>query len=237
MGKVIMSGIVPQLTAPVTGTPISELAVGSVVKLNVDGVATEFLIVHQGLPSSMYDTSCDGAWLLMKDCYEKRAWSSFNKYEESAIDTYLNGDFLNLFDSDTQELIKQVKIPYHKGYGNSGAVSSGANGLSTKIFLLGCYEVGFRWVQSSNFKQDGDKLDFFELDIGTSAANKRRAYLDDANIEWWLRTPYTTNNAFVCCVNNAGGFYFTSSGNTYGIRPAFILPSDTLISNTGEVIA
>lgn len=52
------------------GTPFGELAVGSIVKLNVDGAATEFLIVHQGnSDESIYDASCDEMRLLMKDIY------------------------------------------------------------------------------------------------------------------------------------------------------------------------
>lgn len=47
--------------------PISALAVGSSVFCNVNGVKTEFVVVHQGKPSDMYDDSCNGAWLLMKD--------------------------------------------------------------------------------------------------------------------------------------------------------------------------
>lgn len=35
-------------------------AVGSIVKLNVNGAAKEFIVVHQGKPSSLYDESCDG---------------------------------------------------------------------------------------------------------------------------------------------------------------------------------
>ena len=48
---------------------ISTLAVGSSVYLNVGGVRKEFLVVHQGKPSSLYDSSCNGTWLLMKDIY------------------------------------------------------------------------------------------------------------------------------------------------------------------------
>ena len=44
-------------------------AVGSIVKLKVGGTAKEFLVGHQGKPSSMYDESCDGTWLLMKDSF------------------------------------------------------------------------------------------------------------------------------------------------------------------------
>ena len=46
---------------------LSSKAVGSIVKLNVGGVAKNFIVVHQGRPSSLYDTSCDGTWLLMEE--------------------------------------------------------------------------------------------------------------------------------------------------------------------------
>ena len=52
---------------------LSTKAVGSTVKLKVDGALKEFLVVHQGKPSSIYDDSCNGTWLLMKDCYVSRA--------------------------------------------------------------------------------------------------------------------------------------------------------------------
>lgn len=45
-------------------------AVGSIVKIKVNGAAKDFIIVHQGKPSSVYDDSCNGTWLLMKDIYE-----------------------------------------------------------------------------------------------------------------------------------------------------------------------
>lgn len=36
-------------------------AVGSIVKLKVGGTAKEFIVVHQGKPSSLYDESCNGS--------------------------------------------------------------------------------------------------------------------------------------------------------------------------------
>ena len=124
---------------------ISTLAVGSSVYLNVGGVRKEFLVVHQGLPSSMYDASCNGTWLLMKDIYENRKWhsSNVNKYETSDINTYLNGPFFNLFDSNIKDAIKQVKLPYRKGGGSGGTTQQGANGLPCKIFLLSAPEVHY----------------------------------------------------------------------------------------------
>ena len=37
-------------------------AVGSIVKIEVKQEEREFIIVHQGKPSSLYDESCDGTW-------------------------------------------------------------------------------------------------------------------------------------------------------------------------------
>ena len=171
---------------------LSTKAVGSTVKLKVNGTAKEFIVVHQGKPSSLYDDSCNGTWLLMKDIYENRVWQSgnINKYESSDIHTYLNNTFLNLFESNIRDAIKQVKIPYRKNGGSGGTDQSGANGLSAKIFLLSGYEVGFTTSDNSYFPVDGAKLSYFESGTGSSALNKRIAYLNGSAASWWLRSPY-----------------------------------------------
>lgn len=115
-------------------------AVGSIVKIKVNGAAKDFIIVHQGKPSSVYDDSCNGTWLLMKDIYEKRQWNSSNTndYANSTIHSYLNSTFLNLLEPNIKRAIKQVKLPYRKGSGSSETVTSGSNGLSAKIFPAQC---------------------------------------------------------------------------------------------------
>ena len=203
-------------------------AVGSTVKLNVNGAAREFLIVHQGKPSSIYDNSCDGTWLLMKDCYESRQWHSSNNndYENSTIDSYLNSTFLNLFDANIRNAIKQVKIPYRKGAGYSTTVTSGASGLSVKIFLLSGYEVGWTTSDSSYFPADGAKLDYFLSGNGSSAQSKRVANLNGSAVYWWLRSPF--------CGSGGVWDYFSCSLSN-GIRPALILPSSLLVSDDGSI--
>lgn len=208
-------------------------AVGSIVKLKVGGVAKEFIVVHKGLPSSLYDSSCEGVWLLMKDIYELRVWhsSNVNKYESSDIHAYLNNTFLNLFDSNIKNAIKQVKIPYRKNGGQSGADQSGANGLSTKIFLLSGYEVGIGGA--SYVPQDGAKLDYFNQNTGTDS--KRIAYLNGSAAFWWLRSQSTNRTNVVWYISDNGdygGGYVTS---LYGIRPALVLPPDMEVDSSGNV--
>lgn len=216
---------------------LSTKAVGSTVKLKVNGTAKEFIVVHQGKPSSLYDNSCDGTWLLMKDIYENRQWhsSNVNNLENSTIHSYLNGTFLNLFESNIRDAIKQVKLPYRKNGGSGGSDQSGANGLLCKIFLLSGYEIGFTTSDNSYFPVDGAKLSYFEAGTGSSALNKRIAYLNGSAALWWLRSPYTYYTNYVWVVNSGGVCYRHSASNSDGIRPALILPSTLLVSDDGTV--
>lgn len=211
-----------QIKEKYTKTTIGTLAVGKTITLNVSGTPKEFIVVHQGKPSDMYDDSCSGTWLLMKDCYESRKWhsSNSNSYKASTIHSYLNSTFLNLFDSNIKDAIKQVKIPYVNGTGNS-AVGSGANGLSAKIFLLSGYEVGIGGA--SDVPQDGAKLDYFNQNTGTDS--KRIAYLNGSATFWWLRSPNTYNTGSVWFVGSSGNYNYSDASYSNGIRPALILPS------------
>ena len=213
-------------------------AVGSIVKLKVNGTATEFIVVHQGKPSSVYDESCNGTWLLMKNIYENRQWhsSNVNKYESSDIHAYLNNTFLNLFDSNIKNAIKQVNIPYRKG-GPNGTDQSGANGLSAKIFLLSGYEVGWTTNYNIGFPIDGAKLDYFESGTSTSANSKRIANYGGLAAYWWLRSPCSDPNDYVWRVTRSGDYSNNKyASDSYGIRPALVLSSDALVDDSGNVV-
>ena len=217
---------------------LSTKAVGSTVKLKVNGTAKEFIVVHQGKPSSLYDNSCDGTWLLMKDIYENRQWhnSNVNNLENSTIHSYLNGTFLNLFESNIRDAIKQVKLPYRKNGGSGGSDQSGANGLLCKIFLLSGYEIGFTTSDNPYFPVDGAKLSYFEAGTGSSALNKRIAYLNGSAAYWWLRSPNTDDTDNVWLVYTDGNYSnYSNASYSFGIRPALVLPSTLLVSDDGTV--
>ena len=212
-----------------SGIPIGTLPVGSVVKIGVNGKLYDFLVVNHGIPSnsSLYDSSCDGTWLLMNDIYENRVWQSgnINKYESSEIHAYLNSTFLNMFDSNIKNAIKQVKIPYRKNGGSGGADQSGANGLSAKIFLLSGYEVGWTTSNSAYFPKDGAKLSYFVSGTGTYADKKRIAKLNGKNAFWWIRSPATNDTYLAWRITSSGSKDYNGTALSHGIRPAFILPS------------
>lgn len=217
-------------------TQLGSMSVGSTVKLNLGGSPRDFLVVHQGLPSSMYDSSCNGTWLLLKDIYSNRTWDgSNNDYKNSDIHSYLNGTFLNLFDDDIKNAIKQVKIPYQNGTGSGGSVASGSNGLSCKIFLLSGYEVGFSTSDNSYFPRDGAKLSYFSSGTSSSANNKRIAKLNGSAADWWLRSPHTRHSSSVWSVYSDGSYSGWGYGNSIGVRPALVLDSSLSVSDDGSV--
>ena len=214
---------------------LSSKAIGSTIKLKVNGSAKDFIVVHQGKPSSVYDDSCNGTWLLMKDIYESRQWhsSNTNDYANSTIHSYLNSTFLNLFESNIKNAIKQVKLPYRKGSGTSTTVTSGSNGLSAKIFLLSATETSFSF--SSMPSGEGAELAYFKGCADNSSDSKRVAYLNGSATVWWLRSPYCNYFSDALYVNSDGDWYNYDCSSSCGIRPALILPSTLLVSDDGTV--
>ena len=214
---------------------LSSKAIGSTIKLKVNGSAKDFIVVHQGKPSSVYDDSCNGTWLLMKDIYENRQWhsSNTNDYANSTIHSYLNSTFLNLFESNIKNAIKQVKLPYRKGSGTSTTVTSGSNGLSAKIFLLSATETSFNF--STMPSGEGAELAYFKGCADNSSDSKRVAYLNGSATYWWLRSPYCNYFYVALYVNSNGDWSNNYCSDSVGIRPALILPSTLLVSDDGTV--
>lgn len=220
-------------------------AVGSIVKLNVNGAEQEFIVVHQGKPSPIYDDSCNGTWLLMKDIYVNRSWfgSSYgasmseNDYEHQAIHSYLNSTFLDLLDPDIQNEVKQVKIPYRAGSGISKQVTYGESGLQTKAFLLSSTEVNL--VRGTEPTNEGACLSYFSGTAQDGDDAKRIANLSGSAARWWLRSPYckstssTPQNAVF--VKDAGGGGQGNFSYSFGVRPALVLPSTLVVADDGTV--
>lgn len=207
---------------------LGSVAAGTVVKLNENNSPVNYIVVHQGLPSSLYDASCSGTWLVRQSIAENRIWKSTNisTYGNSDINTYLNGTWLERYDTNIRNAIKTVKIPYCADV-TDRTINSGANGLSCKVFLLSCYEVGWTKDMNSGMVEDGAKLDYFLLGTSTEAENKRIATLNDSAADWWLRSPYLINTYTVY------GVYFDGQGmpkpptQSNGVRPAIIMDGAT----------
>lgn len=203
-----------------SGIQIGTLQVGSVVKIGVNGKSYDFLVVNHGIPSnsSLYDSSCDGTWLLMKDIYTKMLYNrSYTNYADGPIPAYLDGDFFNLIDNAVNACIKTVSITCKQGF---GTVSK----LSCKIFILGAAELG---SVGNDAAVDGAKLSYFEAGNGTLAMEKRIASYNGIKTHYWSRSPISGSGGQVAGVDTYGNIVTLDIGKNIqkGVRPAFTLPS------------
>ena len=194
-------------------------AVGDIVKIKINGVSTDFIVVHQGLPSD-HDESCTGTWCLMKDIYSTYCVNSVyrNYYIDSALDKLLNDKFFPLIDEKIKSSIKKVTIPVN---------SSSTN---RKIFILSHYEVGLEGAAGELC----GKLDYFLAGSSTDEANQKRiATYNGVACNWWTRRPHTDNITNVFGVTSEGKSSNWNAANYQGVRPAFVLPYDLWVSDDG----
>lgn len=216
-----MSGIVPGLTKPVTGTPLSTYTEGSIIKINENGSPVEFYVAKHN-----YESELNGAGrtlVVRKDCYDKRAWNSNkNTYSSSAIDTWLNGDYKNLLSAKLAQSVGTTRFQSAAGDGSTTVQT-----LSRSVFLLSASELGLTAAWAS---VEGTTL-------GVASMLKIARY-NGAVANQWLRTPYNNNATYAGytsssgTINNAG----CSDSTIAYSRPCFTLPSTIKIDENGQVV-
>jgi hypothetical protein len=259
-GKTLVSGTVYDITGGKTmvggtaydidiGTRLGDVLVGGSVFLNVNGRPVEFLVVHQGNPNSdIYDSSCDGTWLLMKDIYTTSQWYSSDDpvgYNYSELHNYLNGTFYKLLDADVRSLIVNATLPYVVMFSGGGSVcnkkhtSDGKTGMPARVFALSVIEVypganDMMWV----YRNEGSCLSYFSDRVSSTDRSELIAYLNGTAAEWWLRSLYaTTTENSVWTIYSNGSTVRSNVTSERGVRPALIMPADTKLNKNFCVVA
>ena len=211
-------------------TKLSQVAPGTVVKTNYNGQPTNFVVLHQGKPSPIYDDSFNGGAIMrFESIPETYAWGdgTSNDYAASGVQAHIQG-YVQYFDPGIQSNIKTVKIPYRPGTGYSPTVNSGANGLECQMYLLAAIEMG---GTDGNTPADGALLNYY-LSGATAEANaKRVANYNGSPMRYNTRSPFVNNPsaaAGIWEVLNSGSLTSIHTGNNNGALPAFVLDANTL---------
>lgn len=201
-------------------TLLSNIAEGSVIKLNENGSPVDFYVACHN-----YESGLNGpgrTLLVRKDCYDTRVWhySSENAYATSSIDKWLNENYKALLDEVVQEKLGSTTFYYTPGLNNNVVVT-----LSRAVFQLSAKELG----RSHSYANE-------EGSILPISSTLRIAYLHDTATNQWTRSPGTSGGGYAGYVNISGGFDIISCTTKYGSRPAFTLPAaETYISDDGSV--
>ena len=201
-------------------TTLGNKSVGSIVKLKENGVLVDFYVAKHD-----YENGLNGSGrtlVVRKDCYDTRQWhtSNVNAYATSAIDTWLNSTYKNLLDADIRGVIGTTKIKYTPGNGNTTVGT-----LERAIFLLSVTELG---RSTSYANTEGTALSI--------ASSLQIAYLNGSAVVQWTRSPFRNSRDYACHLNSDGTVDANYCASSYGSRPAFTLPSDALVDDSGNVV-
>ena len=205
--------------------------VGDIIKIKENSTAVDFIVVHKGSPSTAYYGMDGGVIVLRKDIHSNGVYdSSNNDYANSDVHSWCNGTYLNTIQEDVRNQIMTVRIPYRRGTSGS-SVSPGANGLQCKVFLLSTKEVDSTESYSPN---EGAVFSYFK----GGGNSKRIANLNGSPNYWWLRSPHTdySDRAYLVFPSGVVYHYYDVVYDSFGRRPAFVLPGTLYVDDTGNVV-
>ncbi|MBE6722011.1 MAG: hypothetical protein E7572_05935 [Ruminococcaceae bacterium] len=218
-----------------SGKKLSDLPVGSLLKISESGVPQQYIVVHQGNPdTSIYDASCNGTWVLRKyalDTPRAISTSNLRNYSTSDMHTFLSNTFIPTLSTN----ILQIKVPYiYTPNSSVFHLYTGSDGLSVKAFLLSYTELG--GINATNNAGEGSKLAYFSAGDNIAEANSlRTAYtIGGTNIQWWTRSPFYGQSTWTYYLYFSGYFSSYESNISQYVRPAMILDPAALCSSVPD---
>lgn len=231
--------------------------VGSSVYLIEDNLPVEYIVVHKGNPNpDIYDSSFDGVWLLRKEIYKiLNSYTRTFPYFKTALHSCINDELYPSLDNYIKTAIKQVHLPYVSDFEHDGTGNHSVEKATVYGFALAAEEIGWSSSNPDDFEsdyangegakyyipKDGSCLDYF---ASATAADRIANYYEE-NSDWVLRSPHTnsypldnviTEYASFHTVNKNGRHTCTLYFNDVGVRPCFVIKSDTLFNPTTNVI-
>lgn len=202
---------------------LSSYSVGSIVKIKENGVLSNFIVIAHGYPAI-------GQTLLLRETVsDDMVWNTSPVlYKNSAIDRWLNSEYLNTIDSNIRSKISDSSIQCATSiYDPDGSPNENIN---RKVFLLSAREVLDSGSGVDN--NEGQKIAYF------NSVERRKA-----NNDWYTRS-------FIYGLSGLSNYrmvYLHADGSTVtgyynqtpaGARPAFCLPGSAGVNeSTGEILA
>lgn len=183
------------------GTPISDLPLGALINVGTDGGA--------GTPN--YEIAdkdnlvSGGVVLVRKNIYSKSEFGSNANYPHSTQDNLIKTTIYNKMPQQLRDKMMDVSFNL-----------SGSGDITRKMFALTFTMAGFG---NNNGVAEGKALQLY-----TSDASRIKT-LNGPAANWWLSSQHSSDNAWF--VNVSGSAYNNYSFITFGVVPAFVIPSKT----------
>lgn len=207
---------------------LGNIAVGTTLHLQENGEYQDYIVVHQGLPSSMYNSSCNGTWLIRKTIPDTAEWNSeywgnnTHYYDQSGLKEFMD-DWPNVYASDIKAYIKQVTVPCNP------------DPISCIAFPLSAFELGRIKVLNDETPPDGAVLSYFS---GPDAQQHKIFMYNGAAYDWMTRsaammTPYPR----IVWIDDTGIERVSADRGSIGALPTIIMNPDVLVDDNNNIIA
>ena len=232
MGRVLMSGIVPLLKAPVTynanfadndwATIIKAChknqvpetwVVGNQKAMTINGADYVIDIIGKG-----HDDYADGSGkapltFQLHDCYADRKMmnggsTNSGGWTSCAMRSTHLPAILALMPTEVQNGIREVnKLT------SAGSQSATINTTADKLFLLSEIEI----FGSVSYSKSGEGTQYDYYKAGNSKVKKFNGSAD----RWWERSPYGSDSRYFCYVNSNGNADYIGASNAHGVAFGF----------------
>lgn len=194
---------------PIAGTPLSQLAEGTLIKILENGSPVEFYLAKHS-----YEPSLNGEGrelLVRKDIHSKVVWNSSGVivYAGSTIDTWQNRTYKSTLSGAVQSLIGTTSF-YSSVSGNSEVAP-----LERAVFSLAGHEL---------YNSGGSIVEGSLLPIANTL---KFANYNGSPANWYTRTPYPPYE--VTEMQTDGKGWSHSPLQASGVRPCFTLPATAFV--------
>ena len=183
------------------GVPISDLPLGALINVGTDGGA--------GTPN--YEIAdkdnlvSGGVVLVRKNIYSNSAFGSNIKYPNNTLDNLIKTTIYNKMPQKLRDKMRDVTFSL-----------SGSGNITRKMFALTYTMAG---LGNNSGVAEGKALQLY-----TSNASRIKTLNGSANY-WWLSSQESTYVAWYVYKN--GSTYSGNPSHSYGVVPAFVIPSKT----------
>lgn len=203
---------------PMAGTPLSELAEGTLIKILENGSPVEFYLAKHN-----YEPTLNGEGrelVVRRNNYTQSSFgydsSNYNSYVDGDLDVLLNTNYKNVFSQSIQNLIGTTRFKVSRGGQNGGIILT----PERFAFALSTTEYGKKGLYAS---VEGSELPIAETINQISSRSWTRS---SANVSYW-------DEAYTMQQGVAGAH---STNNSAGARPCFTLPSTALVDQNLNLI-
>ena len=190
---------------PMAGTPLAELAEGTLIKILENGSPVEFYLAKHS-----YEPGLNGEGrelMVRKYIHSNQGWNGLddNYWIDCSLMNWLNSTYKATLSATVQQLMGTTAYVTEEVYPSAS--------YSNSVFILSLTEYG---LSRAFVDEEGSELPI--------ASSLRVAYLDGSPSPQWTRSRVRNNTVDVAYITADGGASGALRNRAYGARPCFTLP-------------